>query len=396
VETRFTIKKNYHQDFYTFYDLSSDFSARLDKEGMSLVQGVFSKKGNGYSEKEKGIIAILLAKKILHKEEDIVLYGIPTERDGTSLVRVEIEITKRCNLRCKHCFTENAASDTRKELIESLVPDLQSLGVVEVDLNGGEPFLHPDIAKILSSISGKFKTVLFSNGLCIDEEKIELIQKYHVARVNISLDGFRESHDYLRGNGTYNKTVEVIKNLTSKGILVQLNTMVFSRNIGDLENFIQYSQTELGVCGVRVANIYPLGNALSHSDLLEDNKSTREIYEKYLRESMQGPVTGKHLPCAAGVTQLFLNVHGQIYPCRLFEGTKYNVGDLQNRSLRENYFQFLKTPSYFTDFKIENLKGCTNCKLLSICKAGCRARASLLQHDINAPDTFACKCHGLF
>ena len=386
---RFVSKKLLAKDRYLFVDLFSDFKAVMDGEGVKLVNQVFSKQGRDLNNAEANIANALIANRILATTADLAGYKPPELRDQSLLSRVEIEVTQQCNLACLHCFTEKTKQSFDIRLLEKNLGELEKLGVVEVILNGGEIFLHQRIAEILDLLNRRFKIILFSNGTI--DYTVAVASKYNIARINISLDGFKESHEYLRGPGTYEKTVRTIQELIQKNIAVQINCVVYPQNIDDLEKFIHFCRDTLHVQSIKLATIYPLGEAAHHAELFTDNRLSKAIFDQYFHEAFPNFGTGQYLPCMAGVTKLSINARGEVYPCRLFEAPEFIMGALTHASLGQIYHEFLVADNFFTRFTLDNIPECKICPALSQCKTGCRARAHILQKSLTSPDKFACK-----
>jgi MoaA/NifB/PqqE/SkfB family radical SAM enzyme len=135
--------------------------------------------------------------------------------------RVQIEITNRCNLRCLMCDRwqwgledrkTNTDMDTQTLLV--LIRDLAGMGVKEILLTGGEPLLHRSIRDLATEISRLGMIVsLFTNGTRINRDIAETLGKAN-AKVFVSIDGARDTHDMIRGvKGTYDIVFAGIRQL---------------------------------------------------------------------------------------------------------------------------------------------------------------------------------------
>jgi len=133
---------------------------------------------------------------------------------------ITIQLTCRCNLRCKHCFQWNDNGYIKKDPnVVELDPGIMEKILKETHkeksalyLWGGEPLFHKDWDTIARFIEKDLRrTVISTNGLLL-EKKLESILRISTNLVTvISLDGFQEEHDAIRGHGTFNRTVENIK-----------------------------------------------------------------------------------------------------------------------------------------------------------------------------------------
>jgi radical SAM protein with 4Fe4S-binding SPASM domain len=386
----FLIKNLARENRFRFLDRRSDFQAVMDGDGLRKLKNIFELPREELEEPELQIARTLVGRGLAGSFEELVGLGPPLERLGSLLARIEIEVTRRCNLACLHCLAGKAKDDFDLSILERNLAGFEELGVVEVILNGGEIFLHPRIEEILSLLE-RFKIILFTNGTI--EPAVEVIAAASVARVNVSLDGFRESHEHLRGPGTFDRTVTTIRKLVDRGVAVQIGSVIYHQNIGRLEEFIDFCRTELKACGVELSTIYPLGTAKEHPELCEESQDRlhREVYEKYLKKDLPGLPSERHLPCLAGITKLFIGATGTVSPCRLFEGEEFRMGSLEESSMVDLYRRFVDSPSLFTRFRIEELTSCHACTALSTCKTGCRARAWVCHGDVRSPDLFSCR-----
>lgn len=140
-------------------------------------------------------------------------------------------ITDYCQLKCKHCYfgdyerkytmtPENVRTIIDKffgirEYISSKSNTILEQ-TITANLAGGEPLAHPDILSIIDSIpENKFNILkILSNGISYNKEAItKIIPKCDSFVYQISLDGLRENHDFVRGNGTYNKSIKTLNQL---------------------------------------------------------------------------------------------------------------------------------------------------------------------------------------
>jgi sulfatase maturation enzyme AslB (radical SAM superfamily) len=111
-----------------------------------------------------------------------------------SLRYLEVQITDRCNLQCRHCYIgDGFHQDLSKEQIQRVLEEFEEIQGLRLLLSGGEPLLHPffwEINDILRNHA--FRSVLLSNGTLITEE---VAKRLRVHEVQISLDGMEEGHD---------------------------------------------------------------------------------------------------------------------------------------------------------------------------------------------------------
>ena len=110
-----------------------------------------------------------------------------------SLLRVMLELTYRCNFKCKHCYIPKSYKKKfRRELntrqIFSILDQLQELGCLYLGFTGGEPFLRKDIFDILWYAKRKgFQIIIYTNGSLIDKDKARELKCLSPNKVDITI-----------------------------------------------------------------------------------------------------------------------------------------------------------------------------------------------------------------
>lgn len=144
-------------------------------------------------------------------------------------------ITDRCNLSCMNCGRNRGiAGDAGDELLARICGQAAAHSVWKINLTGGEPLLHPRIEKIISDLKQvRVRLSLNTNGLLITQ-RIDLLA--NVNSVCISLDGRPETHDSIRGTGTYDAVRKGLETLRSRGIPARMTCTIGRKTtVDDLE-----------------------------------------------------------------------------------------------------------------------------------------------------------------
>ena len=130
-------------------------------------------------------------------------------------------ITNRCNLNCKGCFHwalhEAGDIEMSDEKLRNTIAEARDIGVSIMVIGGGEPMMRPEII----NITGEFPEVIFlvfTNGLLLDEEKLDRIQKNRNFIPVLSLEGDRAGTDFRRGEGVYAGLEKIIGKLKKRNI----------------------------------------------------------------------------------------------------------------------------------------------------------------------------------
>ncbi len=254
-----------------------------------------------------------------------------------------LELTDSCNMNCRHCGSSCHDGNSRyldKDLaikaLEEIAEDFKDADFM-VCITGGEPLLHPAFDEILETVSRlKLPWGMTTNGILIDENRAERLKALKMGSITLSLDGLKESHEWLRRvPGSFEKTLEGIRNLKNAGFAVQVTTVVNRRNMGELED-IFHLMRDLDVDSWRVTNVDPMGRAMEeegdlalHGDalitLLEfvrekrfDPDNPMEVCygcAHYLSFEYEREVRDFYFQCGSGTVVASILCNGDIYGC---------------------------------------------------------------------------------
>lgn len=165
---------------------------------------------------------------------------------------VRWDITKRCNLRCKHCYVGPSLTSVRDpdfldtETSLKLVDKLAKDGVKRIQFLGGEPFARPDFLTILERVAGYGISILVStNGTVLSDRAANLFGTFPKWSVTFSLDGpSAETNDPIRGRGVFKRTCRgierLVKNKTQQHPkqTVAINCVLHRKNIDHLDEML--------------------------------------------------------------------------------------------------------------------------------------------------------------
>lgn len=188
-------------------------------------------------------------------------------------------VSFRCNLACKHCWVNSSpdvdtSEDLTTEEMIAAVHNIKRLNPSGVILTGGEPLLRKDIGVVLRELVRQDMDVFVETNatLVADEvlasarEAITKGQQFHFA---VSLDGgTEESHDWLRGRGSFRGTLRGIRRLREEGLPVDIQCVVHRRNWDTLNQLGDLAQ-KLDICYLKFGVATPIGRAKEQlSDLI--------------------------------------------------------------------------------------------------------------------------------
>lgn len=159
--------------------------------------------------------------------------------------RVLWEITNQCNYNCKYCiFSSNYKKDenelTTNECIK-VIDQLYENNFKYIKVTGGEPFLRKDIIELLTYMCKKGMHIdVSTNGSILTTEVIQKLNEINLEMLHISLDGKdRTSHEIVRGDNTYFKTINTIKIISKLKTHKRVGTVIHKYNEFELEEIIK-------------------------------------------------------------------------------------------------------------------------------------------------------------
>ena len=200
---------------------------------------------------------------------------------------LDLEITARCNLRCRYCYFFNNPAVEYRDLPTDewlkFFDELGALGVMDVTLAGGEPFIREDLPVLLESIvCNRMRFSLLSNGALIGDDIAAFITRTgRCEYVQVSVDGScAEIHDSCRGKGSFEGAIHGIRTLQRHRISVAVRVTIHRNNVNDLENIAHLLLEELDLPGFSTNSAGYLGTCcLNAADVLlnvEERRNTMD------------------------------------------------------------------------------------------------------------------------
>ncbi len=217
-----------------------------------------------------------------------------------SLNSLYINVTRFCNLGCKHCWLapprrEELKEEDRemsiKEII-AIVKATQELGLDSIKLTGGEPLLRNDLEDLLRfCLDSDIEVDVETNGTLVSKKVARMFAKYELNHISVSLDGFsEEKHDFFRGQkGAFKLTVKGIENLINEGCHVQVITSLYKENLKGFPYFLRLMR-KLNVSDIKINTICSIGRgeALKNAgltptvrEILDFSKKLRKMSENF-------------------------------------------------------------------------------------------------------------------
>jgi radical SAM protein with 4Fe4S-binding SPASM domain len=325
-------------------------------------------------EADPDFIAFCLAEGILTEAGPAPRSPLPARPPLPSLRYLEVHLTARCNLTCRHCYLGAAQKrDLPWPILQRLLSDFEEVGGLRLLLSGGEPLLYPDFWRLNDLVANRaYRSVLLSNGSLLDRPTVRRLQ---VQEVQLSLDGLEPGHDLLRGAGSFRRTVAALDLLQEEGLGMAVATMVHAGNLRELADLRQFL-LDRGVREWSVDLPTPAGR-------LAAPEVVPEMAAPYLDMAFGGGTHGAYGELACGSHLAAVAVDGRLVKCGFYAGLP---GPAVAQGLRRAWAALPKTT-------LAGLACHPSCPSLQECRGGCRYRAEILSGP-NAPDPVGCARFG--
>ncbi|MEJ2241452.1 MAG: radical SAM protein, partial [Candidatus Bathyarchaeota archaeon] len=337
--------------------------------------------------------------------------------------------TYKCNLRCKHCYSESgniSKNELSTEEAIKIVDQLADFGVTSLAFSGGEPLMRKDFYEVAHhAVNSGLYVSLATNGTLLNSENVQKLKETGIHYVEVSLDGAdAKTHDFFRGKlGAFDQTLQGLKNCLNADICTCIAVTATKNNLKEIPAILEMAE-RMGIDRFTLFNFIPTGRGkeiirfdpspqereeiLSYLNrqLSEDHKiailsTTPQLARVALEchspsqddiimplahmEAAKISKRAKSLGdfiggCGAGRFYCAISPEGKVQPCVFMPLV---VGDLKTEKLEDIW----KNSTVFRNLRDrKKLKGrCGQCSYKFIC-GGCRARAFAYYDDYLMPD----------
>lgn len=301
------------------------------------------------------------------------------------------ECTLRCNLNCLHCGSDcRVVSDVSDMPLEDFLHVLDNVAAHQdphltfIIVTGGEPLMRPDIVECGMEIKKRgFPWGMVTNGMALTEQKLKELMDAGLHSITISLDGFADEHNWLRGNKlSFERASEAIRIVArQKNLVSDVVTCVNQRNFDYLPQIRDYLLS-LGMDRWRLFTIFPAGRAKDNTELqletyqfrqmmdfIKKNRKEGKINVSYGCEGFLGEYEGEvrdyFFSCQAGISVGSVRINGDIGGCL---SIRYNFS--QGNIYEGDEFMDIWNTCFaaYRDRKWMKTGICTHCKAFRYCR----------------------------
>lgn len=331
-------------------------------------------------------------------------------------------MTRRCNLKCVHCYAKSKDISYDNELTHeqsiAMIDDLAEFGVPVLLFSGGEPLVHPRLGEYAQyAVSKGMRAVVSTNGTLITRKKATRLKEIGLSYVGISLDGLEETHDrFRRVKGSFTRAMTAIENCQAEGIKVGLRFTINKRNVNDIPGIFDLLEEK----NIPRACFYHLvysgrGSQIANEDLTHEETRkvldlimdrTKDLHDRNMAKEIltvdnhaDGPYVYQRLlnenpKRAAAVLELLemnegnnsgrgigcISWDGDVHPDQFWR--KISLGNIKKTPFSKIWTDTDNDFLMKLKEKKKHVKGrCAICRWLDICAGNFRARAESSAND---------------
>lgn len=337
--------------------ISSSCICRFSKDSLLIINGLYQafystdfKKNyfsNGLYFNKKdlspGTIFQLIKKRIIdvdsigEKQAKVIWFN-----DCITAYYATLEVTQRCNARCKHCYNgyERTTCEPSLDVIKKRIDNLKQLGIQYIEVTGGEPLIRKDILEITKYIlSNGLKYCIATNGSYV-KNNLEVLR--NAESVSISLDGDEEYHNKIRGISIYDDVISSLNILNKNSIRTLISMTVTNENAHLVTHVLDVARSVNSE--VILASVVPTGKAKKNrlNCMIEnlDNDGQKKIYgDSLARSKIEKNKSPYFYGCDMGRKGFTVSIEGKILPCLFMR--EFSIGDINSMTI-DNYNHIIK------------------------------------------------------
>lgn len=320
-----------------------------------------------------------------------------------------IEVTRRCNNQCLHCYNNLSIGDTKareKELTvheyRRIIDEIVDAGCLWLLLTGGEIFIRKDFFDIYSYARHKGLLItLFTNGTLISSEIADQLTQFPPFSIEITIYG-RTKATYeaiTKIPGSYERCINGINLLMDRNLPLKLKTMAITRNHHEIHELKRFVEEGFGLelkfdaminprldCSQSPLDVRLTPAEVVEMDLLYPERAAewKRFANQFNNVNIHPDRSNNLYVCGAGNNSFAIDPYGRLSLCVLSSADSYN---LRKGSFKEGWTNYLPAER---QKKASRQTKCTTCELKSMCGM-CPANSELECSDKETPVDYLCQ-----
>ncbi len=341
----------------------------------------------------------------------------------------DLAITNKCNLRCKYCSYFTGPGDVGKDLPTDewirFFEELTRCAVLNVTLQGGEPFCREDLRELIKGIvRNRMRFDILSNGTLITDELAGFLSSTgRCDGVQVSIDGsIPMTHDAFRGEGNFLKAIRGLECLKKYDLPVSVRVTIHKKNVRDLDGIARLLLEDIGLDGFSTNSASHMGLCRQNAEMVQLGTEERSLametllklnkkygnrisaaagplaeargwleMEQARREGKEDLPGGGYLSACGGPMQtIAVRADGVMVPC--IQMSHMNLGRINKDDLKEIWQNHpeLKRLRARHNIPLSDFEYCRGCDYIEYCTGNCPALAYMILGNEAHPSPDAC------
>jgi radical SAM protein with 4Fe4S-binding SPASM domain len=356
------------------YHVGTDELYELDERSFAFLKNCAS--DDGCTTKDSAFVEYCADEGLVTTEPAKTTRPPLVQSPQPSLRYLELQITDKCNLRCKHCYIGgDGAHELSPERVRRVLAEFEEMQGLRVMITGGEPLLHSQFGEINEMLPDyAVRAVLFTNGILLTDA---VLRRLNCHEIQVSIDGLEQGHNSLRGPGTFSRAVDAVRRGLDAGLAVSVATMAHGRNTGDFDA-MESMFKELGIKDWTVDVPCATGWLAENAEF----RLSPEQGGKYLGYGYGAGLHGADKGYGCGLHLMAVLADGKAAKCTFYGDRAVGAADEGLRACWQRV-RPVKLGALACD-----------CEYLDACRGGCRYRAELLE-GTGGKDLYRCSLYGI-
>ena len=296
------------------------------------------------------------------------------------------EITNYCPLNCRHCYLEEKnLKNLSKEQINQILELIDKSGIYNIEITGGDPLTHPDFEYIISElIKRKLSITVLTSGIHYNDKILNVLEKLKEVSgsIRVSIDGLKETHNYIRNNPrAYKKSMDFIDEVIKRGVPCAVATCLINQDDYEISKLVELLKNK-GIFSYALGLVSVQGQAEKNIikpkyDLNGMNELLIRLNKNYASGSFKVRVPHESCDknCGGGYNLVRIRPNLDITACPMMDLKLGNLNyETFDKIMLESglIFSQLNTPSHDT---------CKDCKLNNYC-GSCSSMALINKNKV--------------